>query len=129
MGVHGIFVNSWTGEGMTLTFEESMKTAEEWYKVAKRYDLKMFLFLGGLPIPEMYQLAEHAERLKVDAVILMADYYFGKHMTVDDMSMYVKEFYKYMPTRPFFYFHHYMYQYNFYKNSKFHTQMFELSEY
>lgn len=55
-GVQGIFVNGWTGEGMTLTFDERIKTAEVWFKVAQKYGMKMFLFLGGLPLPEMYQL-------------------------------------------------------------------------
>lgn len=103
---------------MTLTYEERLKTAEEWFKVAQKYDLKMFLFLGGLPIPELYQLAEHAEKLKVDAVIVMPDFYYGKYMTVEDMSNFIKEFYKYMPTRPLFHFHHYIYQYANYQRSK-----------
>lgn len=70
-GMQGVMVLGYTGEGMVLTVEERKHVAEEWYKVTRKYELKMLLNIGGTALPEIYQLAEHAEKLKVDAVMVM----------------------------------------------------------
>lgn len=70
-GMHGVMVLGYTGEGMVITVEERKRVAEEWYKVTRKYGLKMLLNIGGIALPEIYQLAEHAEALKVDAVMVL----------------------------------------------------------
>lgn len=76
-GVQGIFVNGWTSEGMTLTFEERIKTAEVWLKVAQKYGMKMFLFLGGLPLPEMYKLVcSTSEQWNLDGSYILFVFFF-----------------------------------------------------
>jgi len=103
-GMHGVMVNGMTGEGMTLTLDERKKLAEKWFEVTRKYDLKMLLNIGGISITETYELAEHAERLKVDAVMLMPDLFY-KPITEVDLVKYIKDIVMYMPTRPVFYYH------------------------
>lgn len=103
-GVHGVMVNGYTGEGLTLTVDERKKLAEEWFKVTRKYDLKMLLNIGGMSVPYVYELAEHAEKLMVDAVMIMPDMYY-KPMMIEDLVKYMKDIMMYMPTRPMFYYH------------------------
>lgn len=97
-------VNGSTGEGMTLTVDERMKLAEKWFEVTRKYDLKMLLNIGGLDLPELYLLAEHAEKLKVDAVMVLPDLFY-KPKTEEDLFYYFKDIVAHMPTRPVFYYH------------------------
>lgn len=104
MGFHGVMVNGSTGEGMTLTVDERVKLAEKWFEVTRKYDLKMLLNIGGLDLPELYLLAEHAEKLKVDAVMVMPDLFY-KPKTEEDLFYYIKDIVTRMPTRPVLYYH------------------------
>lgn len=80
-----------------------MKIAEEWVKIGRKYVFKVFLVLGGTTLADTYYLAEHAEKIKVDAVFFYPDYFYQKYMTEEDLVKYFKDFYIRMPTRPFFY--------------------------
>lgn len=84
-GIEGVVVNGWTGEGMTLTVDERKRVAEEWVKVGTKYGLKTFLVVGGTTLAELYTLAEHAEKIKVDAVLVYPDYYYKKYMNEEDL--------------------------------------------
>jgi len=103
-GMHGVMVNGITGEGMTLTVDERKRLAEEWFKVTRKYDLKMLLNIGGMPLPHIYELAEHAEKLMVDAVMIMPDTFYHPY-SIEDMVMYMKDIATRMPTRPIMYYH------------------------
>lgn len=103
-GMHGVMVHGMTGEGMTLTVEERKRLTEEWFKVTRKYDLKMLLNIGGMTLPDIYELAEHAEKLMVDAVMVMPDLFF-KPMIEEDLVKYIKDIVMYMPTRPLMYYH------------------------
>lgn len=104
MGMMGIMVNGMTGEGMCLTLEERMRTAEKWMEASRKYDMKMLLNIGGMDLIDVYTMAEHAERMKVDAVMLMPDLFF-KPRTEDDLMMYMKDVMMRMPTRPTYFYH------------------------
>lgn len=104
MGMHGIMVNGMTGEGMTLTMDERKKLTEKWLEVARKYELKMVVNIGGIDLPEIYELAEHAEKLKVDAVMLMPDLFYRPRVE-EDLVMYLKDIMLHMPTRPVLYYH------------------------
>jgi len=103
-GMHGVMVLGYTGEGMVLTVEERKRVAEEWFKVTRKYDLKMLLNIGGMTLPEVYELAEHAEKLMVDAVMVLPDLFY-KPYYVEDLVKYIKDIHMYMPTRPLMYYH------------------------
>lgn len=106
-GVDGVVVNGWTGEGMTLTIDERKKLAEEWVRCGHKIGLKVFLLIGGCTsLAETYELAEHAEKIRVDCCLVVPDQYYRKHMTEDDLVKYLKDIYVRMGTRPFFYVYH-----------------------
>lgn len=104
IGMHGVMINGMTGEGMTLTMDERKKLTEKWLEVTRKYEMKMIVNIGGLNLPETYELAEHAERMKVDGVLLLPDLFY-KPKTEEDLMMYLKNIMTYMPTRPVFYYH------------------------
>lgn len=104
MGMQAIMVNGFTGEGNCLTLEERMRTAEKWMESTRKYDMKMLLNIGGMGLPDTYQLAEHAEKIKVDAVMLLPDLFY-RPMAEEDLMMYMKDIMMRMPTRPTFYYH------------------------
>jgi N-acetylneuraminate lyase len=103
-GMDGVYVNSFTGEGLTLTVEERKKLSEKWFEFGRKYELKVVVNIGGLPLPYVYELAQHAEQFKFDAVMVLPDMYY-KPRTAEDLVYYLKDVQKYMPTRPFFYYH------------------------
>lgn len=104
MGMHGVMVNGMTGECTTLTMMERKKLTEKWLEVTRKYDMKMLLNIGGSDLTDMYEMAEHAEKLRVDAVMVMPDLFF-KPCVVEDLVMYIKDICMRMPTRPLFYYH------------------------
>lgn len=104
MGMHGVMVNGMTGEGMMLTMDERKKVTEKWMEVTRKYDMKMLVNIGGITLPEVYELAEHAEKLKVDAVMLMPDLFYHPK-TEEDLVLFMKDIMMHMPTRPVFYYH------------------------
>lgn len=55
-GMPAVLVNGWTGEGMTMSLEERMRSAEEWFKACQKYGMKMFLFIGGMSTAHTHQL-------------------------------------------------------------------------
>jgi len=104
LGMHGIMLHGMTGEGFTLTLDERKKLTEKWYEVTHKYDMKMLVNIGGMDLPDVYELAEHAEKLKVDAVMVMPDLFYHPK-TEEDLMYYLKDIMMRMPTRPMFYYH------------------------
>lgn len=104
MGMQGVMINGLTGEGMTLLLDERKRLTEKWVEVTRKYDLKLLVNIGGMNLAEIYELAEHAEKLKVDAVMLMPDLFY-KPITEEDLVLYLKDIVTRMPTRPLLYYH------------------------
>lgn len=102
--MHGVMLHGMTGEGFTLTLEERKKLTEKWHEVTRKYDMKMLVHIGGMDLPDVYELAEHAEKLKVDAVMVMPDLFYKPH-TEEDLMYHLKDIMAHMPTRPMFYYH------------------------
>lgn len=103
-GMDAVMLHSMTGELTTLTADERMKLTEKWMETARRHDLKVLVNIGGTDLPEVYRMAEHAERMKVDAVMVMPDLFY-KPRTEEDLTMHLKDISKRMPTRPMLYYH------------------------
>lgn len=103
-GFHGVQVNGWTGEGSMLTVDERKRIAEEWYKYTQKYQLKMMLNIGGAPLPHVYELAEHAEKLGVDAFMFTSDTFYVPK-SPQDLVAYFKDVAKYAPSIPALYYH------------------------
>jgi N-acetylneuraminate lyase len=103
-GIKGVLVNGTVGEGTTLRTEERKRITEEWWKVCRKYDLVLMVQIGGTSVADVYELAEHAEKLGVSAILVLPDLFF-RPACEEDLVEYLKEVSKYAPTRPLYYFH------------------------
>lgn len=102
--VQGVMVNAASGEGLTLRTEERKRLAEEWLKVARKYQLTMVLNIGSTNVVEVYELAEHAEKIGVDAIVVLPDLFFRPRFE-EDLVQYLRDVAQYAPTRPLFYYY------------------------
>lgn len=103
-GVHGVLVNGTTGEGTCLRLDERKRLAEEWLKCCRKYGIICMVQIGGCCIAEVCELAEHCEKIGVDACLCLPDLFF-KPRCEEDLCEYFKEICKYCPTRPMYYYH------------------------
>lgn len=103
-GMHGVMVNGFTGEGMTLRVDERKRLAEEWFRVTRKHQLKMLLNVGGTSIAEVYELTEHAEKTGVDAILVLPDLFY-RPTVEEDLVLYLRDVAKYAPTTPVLYYH------------------------
>ncbi|CAG9857872.1 unnamed protein product [Phyllotreta striolata] len=104
-GVKGILLNDITGEGMSLTTEERKQLVEFWYDICKEKNQFLMVQVGGAPLKSVIEMAVHAERLKVGAIVLMADLYH-RPKTHLDLIRYIKIISEYTEKVPILY-HHY----------------------
>lgn len=102
--MHGVMVNGMSGEGMTLRVEERKRLAEEWFKVAKKHSLKMLLNIGGTNVADVYDMAEHAEELGVEGILVLPDLFY-RPTVEEDMVMYMRDVAAYAPNTPLLYYH------------------------
>ncbi|MBW8334683.1 MAG: dihydrodipicolinate synthase family protein [Prolixibacteraceae bacterium] len=73
----GAFINGSTGEGVSLTQKEKMKTVEAWTACLKeKKTVKVISLVGGTSYKECIENAQHAAENGVDAIALLAPYYF-----------------------------------------------------
>lgn len=103
-GCNGVLINGTTGEGSCLRVDERKKLAEVWLKCCRKFELTCMIQIGGCGIKDVYDLAEHAEKIGVDCVLCLPDLFF-KPNTENDLVCYIKDIMKYCPTRPFYYYH------------------------
>ncbi len=74
--VVGAFINGSTGEGASLTQKEKMKITEKWTEVAKNRTIKIINLVGGTSYMECIENALHSAENRVDAIAILAPYYF-----------------------------------------------------
>lgn len=103
-GIKGVLVNGTVSEGTTLRIDERKRITEEWWKVCRKYDLILMVQIGGTSIADVYELAEHAEKIGVSAVLVLPDLFF-RPVVEDDLVEYLRDISKYCPTRPLYYYH------------------------
>lgn len=73
----GAFINGSTGEGVSLTQKEKMKTVEAWTACSKeKKNVKVISLVGGTSYKECIENAQHSAANGVDAIALLAPYYF-----------------------------------------------------
>lgn len=103
-GMHGVMVNGMTGEGMTLRIDERKRLAEEWMKATRKHQLVMMLNIGGAPVADVWDMAEHAEKLAVDAILVLPDLFYWPR-SEEDLVNYMRDIAVYSPSRPMMYYH------------------------
>lgn len=97
-------MNGTTGEGTTLRIDERKRLAEEWLRVSRKHGMKMFLAIGGVGVADVHDLVDHAERIGVDAIVLLPDLFY-KPRVEEDLVDYIKDVTTHAPTRPILYYH------------------------
>lgn len=103
-GITGVLVNGTTGEGTCLRLDERKRTAETWLEACRKYQLTCMVQIAGCGIADVYDLAEHAEKIGVDACLCLPDLFF-RPTWEEDLVDYLKDISKYCPTRPLYYYH------------------------
>jgi N-acetylneuraminate lyase len=75
-GVSGAFIAGTTGEGYSLSQAERKALAQRWCEVGRDAPLRVIIHAGSNCQRDACELASHAHRAGVDAVAVMAPFYF-----------------------------------------------------
>ncbi|MCK3683210.1 dihydrodipicolinate synthase family protein [Maribellus sp. YY47] len=103
--VVGAFVNGSTGEGVSLSQKEKMQITEEWVKAASgKKELKIINLIGGTSYKECIENAKHSEECGVDAIAMLAPYYF-KPGSGGQLAEYCAKVAEAVPDVPFYFYH------------------------
>ena len=103
--VVGAFINGSTGEGVSLTQKERMKTAEQWVAAAKADpSVKIINLAGGTSYMECIENAKHSAETGVDAIALLAPYYF-KPSGAAQLAEFVARVAESVPQLPVYFYH------------------------
>lgn len=104
-GVRGAFICGSTGEGVSMSAQEKMATAEAWASCAKSNpDFKVMALLGGTSITDCKDLAKHARKTGLHGVSFTAPFYF-KPADVMQLADCCKAIADEVPDMPFYYYH------------------------
>lgn len=87
-----------------MSVAERKKVAEAWSVASKKHNLTLMVQVGGAPLCDVYELAAHAESLKVDAILCLPELYF-KPRTAQDLVNYLKQVGRYCSNTPLLYYH------------------------
>ncbi|XP_050318759.1 N-acetylneuraminate lyase B-like [Bactrocera neohumeralis] len=102
--ISGVLVNGMSGEGPALGLSERMRNAEAWWEAAQKYELVMFLQVGGAPLPDVLVMADHAHDLGVHAVLCLPELFY-KPTTIEQLVSYMRLVARRCAALPFFYYH------------------------
>lgn len=104
-GIKGILLNDWLGEGASLTLSERKQITEEWNSNCEKNGQFLIVQVGGLPLKDVIELANHAELLKVGAIIVHPDLY-NRPKNHLDLVKYIKLVAEATKEVPILYHHH-----------------------
>lgn len=103
--VAGAFINGSTGEGVSLTQKEKMKTVEAWTTCSKaKKSVKVISLVGGTSYKECIENAQHSAECGIDAVALLAPYYF-KPSGAKQLAEFCATVAGSVPDTPFYFYH------------------------
>ncbi len=105
-GVVGAFLNGSTGEGVSLASDERKLTAALWTAEAKKdiNPLTLINLVGGTSYQESIQLALHSKEVGMDAIAVMAPFYF-KPGTAEQLAEFVLKVGAAVPDMPVYFYH------------------------
>ncbi len=103
--VKGAFINGTTGETASLSQKERQKTAESWVLSAKENPgVKIINLAGGTSLPECIENAQHSAAIGIDAIALLAPYYF-KAPDISHLVEFCAQIAESVPRMPVYYYH------------------------
>ncbi|KAG5874038.1 hypothetical protein JTB14_008000 [Gonioctena quinquepunctata] len=103
-GVDGVLVHGTSGEGMSMTVKERKSVVEEWAKAVKSTKQHLMVQVGGCPLPDVLDLAKHAESVGADSLLCLPELYF-KPSTPKQLINYLKVVGEAAPKTPLLYYH------------------------
>ncbi|XP_012276816.1 N-acetylneuraminate lyase isoform X2 [Orussus abietinus] len=103
-GVKGILVNGTSGEGMSMCVAERKTVAVAWSNAVKTTKQHLMIQVGGAPLPDVLELAKHAESIKADSLLCLPELYF-KPSNSEDLTEYLNMVGKAAPSTPLLYYH------------------------
>ncbi|PZC77822.1 hypothetical protein B5X24_HaOG202933 [Helicoverpa armigera] len=89
---------------MSLSVQERKSLLEAWIAAARPFGAKVIAQVGGAPLPDVLELATHAEKLKADGIMTLPELYY-KPRTVDQIVCYLQQVSEAAPTLPIIYYH------------------------
>ncbi|KAJ3648927.1 hypothetical protein Zmor_020694 [Zophobas morio] len=102
--IMGVLVNGTSGEGMSMTVTERKKVTEEWLQAVKKTDQHLMVQIGGAPLPDVLELAKHADSVGAHSLLCLPDLYY-KPATSADLTRYLKTVSAAAPNTPLLYYH------------------------
>lgn len=104
-GIVGAFINGSTGEGVSLSQKEKAKITETW-SAQKTSDskLKIINLVGGTSYIECIEAALHSAETGVDAIAVLAPYYF-KPANAEQLAAFVAKIAEAVPQLPVYFYH------------------------
>ena len=103
--VVGAFINGSTGEGVSMSQKEKMKLVEAWTAKSKaKKSVKIITLVGGTSYKECIENAQHAAEHGVDAIALLAPYYF-KPAGAKQLAEFVALVAASVPQTPVYFYH------------------------
>lgn len=103
--VVGAFINGSTGEGVSLSQKEKMKLVEAWTAQSKvKKTVKVISLVGGTSYKECIENAQHSADCGIDAVALLAPYYF-KPAGAKQLAEFCAKVAEAVPQTPVYFYH------------------------
>ena len=104
-GIVGAFINGSTGEGVSLSHDEKMKVTAAWTKENKKHKaLKVINLVGGTSYEESIASAKSSADLGVDAIAILAPYYF-KPAGAKQLAEFCAKIAESVPQLPVYFYH------------------------
>ena len=103
--IAGAFINGSTGEGVSLTQMEKAKITEMWVaQKPKNKELKIINLVGGTSYFECIETAQMSAEVGVDAIAILAPYYFKPGNAVQ-LAEFCAKIAEAVPQIPVFFYH------------------------
>lgn len=104
-GIVGAFINGSTGEGVSLSAKERMTITEQWTARAQlKKTVKIINLVGGTSYKECIDQAQHSASHSVDAIAILAPYYF-KPASVKQLAEFCAKVAESVPQTPVYFYH------------------------
>lgn len=102
--ITGAFINGSTGEGVSLTSKEKQLLTEKWVSAAKDTPMKVINLVGGTSYNECIENAQHSKENGVDAIAILAPYYF-KPASAGQLAEFCAKIAETVPSMPVYFYH------------------------
>lgn len=103
-GIKGVLVNGTTGEGMSMSVIERKQVAEAWANAVKVTKQHLMIQIGGASLPDVLDLAKHAEEINADSILCLPELYY-KPIESKQLIEYLKIVGNAAPKTPLLYYH------------------------